>query len=101
MSTERDVQIDQQLKDLYENFAAGRVSRRDFMLRATAMGVAGAAAATLGPLATSTVRIDQGSPSRRGANMKFSLVAGERVNARRAPSGDHEGLASRSMLGSR
>src|SRR5688572_16414481 len=49
----KDVQIEQQLKDLYENFAAGHVSRRDFMRRATAMGVAGAAAAALGPLATS------------------------------------------------
>ena len=36
----KDAQIEQQLKDLYENFAAGHVSRRDFMRRATAMGIA-------------------------------------------------------------
>ncbi len=52
MSEQKDVQIDEQLKHLYEDFAAGQVSRRDFMRRATAMGVAGAAAAALGSLVT-------------------------------------------------
>ena len=52
MSEQKDVQIDEQLKHLYEDFAAGHVSRRDFMRRAAAMGVAGAAAAALGSLAT-------------------------------------------------
>jgi pimeloyl-ACP methyl ester carboxylesterase len=40
-----------QLTRLYEGFAAGQVSRREFMRQATALGVAGAAAATLGSLA--------------------------------------------------
>jgi pimeloyl-ACP methyl ester carboxylesterase len=38
---------------LYEGFAEGRIGRRDFMRRATALGIAGAAAAALGPLASS------------------------------------------------
>lgn len=36
---------------LYAEYAAGRMSRRDFMRRAAALGVAGAAAANLGSLA--------------------------------------------------
>src|SRR4029434_4471515 len=52
MSEQQDVQIEQQLTDLYEDFAAGHIGRRDFMRRATAMGVAGAAAAALGSLVT-------------------------------------------------
>ena len=51
MSEQNEVLIKEQLRELYEDFAAGHVSRRDFMRRATAMGVAGAAAAALGPLA--------------------------------------------------
>jgi pimeloyl-ACP methyl ester carboxylesterase len=41
-----------QVTSLYDDFAAGRISRRDFMGRATAIGIAGAAAAALGPLAS-------------------------------------------------
>ena len=51
MSEQNNLHVEQQLKELYEDFAAGHVSRRDFMRRATAMGVAGAAAAALGSLA--------------------------------------------------
>src|SRR6187200_3785077 len=51
MSEQNNLHVEQQLKELYEGFAAGHVSRRDFMRRATAMGVAGAAAAALGSLA--------------------------------------------------
>ncbi|MEQ1729685.1 MAG: alpha/beta hydrolase, partial [Vicinamibacterales bacterium] len=39
--------------DLYQGFAAGRVDRRSFMKRAAGLGIAGAAAAALGPLAAS------------------------------------------------
>ncbi len=37
--------------DLYRRFADGGVSRREFMKRATALGIAGAAASALGALA--------------------------------------------------
>ena len=37
--------------ELYEGFAGGGVSRREFMRRAAALGIAGAAASALGPLA--------------------------------------------------
>jgi len=40
-----------QLRQLYEDFAGGAIGRRDFMRRSAALGVAGAAAAALGPLA--------------------------------------------------
>src|SRR5262245_60604260 len=36
--------------DLYRSFAGGAVSRRDFMKRATALGIAGSAASALGAL---------------------------------------------------
>jgi triacylglycerol esterase/lipase EstA (alpha/beta hydrolase family) len=51
MPEQNSILFDEQLRDLYAGFASGRISRRDFMRRATAMGVAGAAAATLGSLA--------------------------------------------------
>ncbi|MBM3821161.1 MAG: alpha/beta fold hydrolase, partial [Acidimicrobiia bacterium] len=42
--------LDCQVTDLYTSFAEGGVSRREFMRRATALGIAGAAASALGPL---------------------------------------------------
>jgi pimeloyl-ACP methyl ester carboxylesterase len=45
------------LTDLYARFAAGGVSRRDFMRSATALGVAGAAASALGPLTGSPTTV--------------------------------------------
>jgi pimeloyl-ACP methyl ester carboxylesterase len=39
------------ISTLYQDFAGGRIDRREFMRRAAALGVAGAAAAALGPLA--------------------------------------------------
>jgi pimeloyl-ACP methyl ester carboxylesterase len=39
-----------QVLDLYRGFAGGRIGRRDFMRRATALGIAGAAASALGAL---------------------------------------------------
>ena len=41
---------DEKLKDLYRNYAGGAIDRREFMRRATVLGAAGAAAATLGSL---------------------------------------------------
>ena len=40
-----------QVLSLYESYAAGAVDRREFMRRATALGIAGVAASALGPLA--------------------------------------------------
>src|SRR5262245_4598834 len=42
---------DDQVLDLYQSYANGTVSRREFMSRATALGIAGVAASALGPLA--------------------------------------------------
>src|SRR5262245_2526769 len=39
-----------QLTSLYESYARGGISRREFMKRATTLGIAGVAAAALGPL---------------------------------------------------
>ena len=50
--SEQNIQIDEQLQSLYEDYTRGHIGRRDFMRRATAMGVAGAAAAALGSLAS-------------------------------------------------
>ena len=70
MSEQNDVQIEEQLKELYEDFAAGHVSRRDFMRRATAMGVAGAAAAALGSLA---------APAEAGALAQQTAAASTKI----------------------
>ena len=52
MSDQKHIRIDERLKGLYEDYVGGRMSRRDFMRHATAIGIAGAAAATLASLAT-------------------------------------------------
>jgi pimeloyl-ACP methyl ester carboxylesterase len=43
---------EREVVSLYEAFAEGRIARREFMSRATALGIAGAASAALSPLAT-------------------------------------------------
>ena len=48
--THKTLRPDDQVLDLYQSFADGKVSRREFMRRATALGIAGTAAAALGPL---------------------------------------------------
>ena len=63
MSADSSPSKDVQVVSLYTEFAAGRISRRDFMSRAAALGVAGAAAATVGSLATGTA--DCGRAARR------------------------------------
>ena len=50
MNAEKTVQIDADLRGLYEDYVAGAIDRRGFMRRAAALGVAGAAAAALSPL---------------------------------------------------
>lgn len=51
MNPPTPIHVDDQLTTLFEEYAGGQIGRRDFMRRAAAMGVAGAAAATLGPFA--------------------------------------------------
>src|SRR5688572_14801581 len=70
MSEQHDVQIEDQLKELYEDFASGHVSRRDFMRRAAAMGVAGAASAALGSLA---------APAEAGALAQQAAAASTKI----------------------
>src|SRR6266542_363575 len=52
MSANPSPSADTQVATLYTDYVAGRVSRREFMSRAAALGVAGAAAATMGALAS-------------------------------------------------
>ena len=70
MSTQNDVLIEDQLRELYEDVAAGQVTRRDFMRHATAMGVAGAAAAALGSLA---------APAEAGALAQQTAAASTKI----------------------
>jgi len=70
MSTQNDVLIEDQLRKLYEDVAAGQVTRRDFMRHATAMGVAGAAAAALGSLA---------APAEAGALAQQTAAASTKI----------------------
>jgi pimeloyl-ACP methyl ester carboxylesterase len=53
MTPEKSGTIDRDLRALYEDFTSGAIDRRAFMRRAATLGAAGAAAAVLGPLATS------------------------------------------------
>src|SRR5688572_10092646 len=50
MSHDQTTRADQQLRQLYHDFAGGAIGRRDFMRRAAALGAAGTAAAALGSL---------------------------------------------------
>ena len=43
--------LNDQVTELYETFAGGGINRREFMSRATALGIAGVAASSLGALA--------------------------------------------------
>src|SRR5215510_7773064 len=54
MSADSSQSKDVQVVTLYTELASGQISRRDFMSRAAALGVAGAAAATVGSLAIGT-----------------------------------------------
>jgi pimeloyl-ACP methyl ester carboxylesterase len=56
MSTScNDSHLSHEVKTLIDGYSRGAISRRDFMRRATELGVAGAAAAALGSLASSGV----------------------------------------------
>jgi pimeloyl-ACP methyl ester carboxylesterase len=73
--------------DLYERYATGAISRREFMQRATAVGVAGVASAALGPLTAGTA-LAQGSLAQLSAAKALPLDVAEWsflwVNVRRA-----------------
>src|SRR5262249_4378955 len=50
MRSPDSITADEQLTALYERYSAGQIGRREFMRTAARLGVAGAAAAALGPL---------------------------------------------------
>jgi pimeloyl-ACP methyl ester carboxylesterase len=85
--TAHDLQTERKLTKLLEDFAEGRVSRREFMRQATLMGVAGAAAATLGSLA-SPADAAALAPQAAAASVKIPLDVAEWsymwVNVKRA-----------------
>jgi pimeloyl-ACP methyl ester carboxylesterase len=70
-------QSQDQVVTLYTDFAAGRISRRDFMGRAAALGVAGAAAATLAPLAAGTADAAGLAQAATAASKKIPLDVAE------------------------
>ena len=52
MTADNSVTIQSDLRTLYEDYTSGAIDRRSFMRRAAALGIAGAAAAALAPLAS-------------------------------------------------
>src|SRR5262245_1471196 len=74
------------LTALYEDYTSGAIDRRAFMRRAAALGVAGAAAAALGPLASADAAVLAQQIS--GATVKMPLDVAEWsfmwVNVKRA-----------------
>ena len=76
MSAKSSSSKDVQVTSLYTEFATGQISRRDFMSRAAALGVAGAAVC---PPALGTVRAPSGVP---GATTPSSVMM---ATARCAP----------------
>ncbi|MGE0446961.1 MAG: twin-arginine translocation signal domain-containing protein, partial [Vicinamibacterales bacterium] len=65
------------ITSLFQEFADGRVSRRDFMKRATALGVAGAAASALGSLAISPAEAAQAAQAAASAAKALPLDLAE------------------------
>jgi pimeloyl-ACP methyl ester carboxylesterase len=54
MSADPTGRNEDSLTRLFDDYSGGRINRRDFMRRATKLGIAGAAAAALAPLASGT-----------------------------------------------
>jgi pimeloyl-ACP methyl ester carboxylesterase len=79
---------DRQVHNLYLDFTRGQISRRDFMSRAAALGVAGAAAAALAPLASGTADAAGLAQAAAAASKKIPLDVSEWsymwVNVKRA-----------------
>jgi len=88
MSAQSSPSKDVQIVGLYTDFASGGISRRDFMSRAAALGVAGAAAATVGSLATGSADAAGLAQAAAAASKKAPLDLAEWsymwVNVRRA-----------------
>jgi len=79
--------LNPQVTSLYDDFAAGRISRRDFMGRATAIGIAGAAAAALGPLASGVgeaAGLAQGAAASKAIALDLAEWSYMWVNVKRA-----------------
>src|SRR5688572_24677791 len=81
-------QATDRLLTLYEEFAGGTIGRREFMRRAAMMGVAGAAAAALAPLAAGSADVAVLAQQTAAASKKIALDVAEWsymwVNVKRA-----------------
>ena len=88
MSAESSPSKDVQVVSLYTDFATGRISRRDFMSRAATLGVAGAAAAAFGSLASGSADAAGLAQAATTASKKIPLDVAEWsymwVNVKRA-----------------
>src|SRR5687767_14011577 len=90
MHTGKPDRVEEQLTHLCQRYARGDVSRREFMRDAVAIGMAGAAAATLGSLVVGTGQADAALAQQTAANAarKISLDLAEWnymwVNVKRA-----------------
>ena len=88
MSAESSPSKDVQVVSLYTDYAAGRISRRDFMSRAATLGVAGAAAAAFGSLASGSANAAGLAQAAATASKKIPLDVAEWsymwVNVKRA-----------------
>ena len=62
MNSEKTVQLEPELRGLYEDYTTGAIDRRDFMRRAAALGVAGAAAAAFSPLRSMADAVESKMP---------------------------------------
>ena len=77
MSAESSPSKDVQVVSLYTDYAAGRISRRDFMSRAATLGVAGAAAAAFGSLASGSANAAGLAQAAATASKKIPLDVAE------------------------
>lgn len=86
--TDQNRPVNEQLSTLYQDFAGGQIGRRDFMKRAAALGLAGAAASALGAFDAGSAEAAQAAA--RSAAKTVSLDVAEWsymwVNVKRADS---------------
>ena len=83
MNRERAQDFDQELLNLYDDYAHGRLSRRDFAHRAAAFAVGGITAeALLERLSPNYALRSRSSPTTRGSRPRPSLMSRPRAAAR-------------------
>ena len=88
MTSDSTGKISSDLRALYEDYTSGAIDRRSFMRRAVTLGAAGAAAAALGPLASSADAAALAPQTTGGGTARISLDVAEWsymwVNVKRA-----------------